>query len=235
MEEKILIKGEHYNVKKFFKIMVLVGAILSIVIYIIFLVMFISQYKDCYEMSLRHQEEGGCFFWSDIKCSGCEAIEGYSTSLVYAIAMIFKYYFFICLIPVVLFSLIGFVSYFCFGCSELTVTDKRIYGKLAFFKRVDLPVDSISATATIPFLKGVGIATSSGKIRFYVVKNREEVHRVVNNLVIERQQKKNNAQKVEQVVQNDETDRLKKYKELLDSGIITQEEFDVKKKELLNL
>ena len=30
-------------------------------------------------------------------------------------------------------------------------------------------------------------------------------------------------------------DELKKYKELLDSGIISQEEFDVKKKQLLGL
>ena len=30
-------------------------------------------------------------------------------------------------------------------------------------------------------------------------------------------------------------DELKKYKELLDSGIITQEEFDAKKKQLLGL
>ena len=31
------------------------------------------------------------------------------------------------------------------------------------------------------------------------------------------------------------TEQIKEYKELLDSGIITQEEFDMKKKELLNL
>ena len=31
------------------------------------------------------------------------------------------------------------------------------------------------------------------------------------------------------------TEELKIYKELLDSGAITQEEFDIKKKELLNL
>ncbi|MBQ2940785.1 MAG: SHOCT domain-containing protein [Clostridia bacterium] len=30
-------------------------------------------------------------------------------------------------------------------------------------------------------------------------------------------------------------DELKKYKELLDSGVITQEEFDAKKKQLLGL
>jgi len=34
---------------------------------------------------------------------------------------------------------------------------------------------------------------------------------------------------------SDSVDEIKKYKELLDSGIITQEEFDAKKKELLGL
>lgn len=32
-----------------------------------------------------------------------------------------------------------------------------------------------------------------------------------------------------------ETEQLKQYKELLDNGIITQEEFDTKKKQLLGL
>ena len=34
---------------------------------------------------------------------------------------------------------------------------------------------------------------------------------------------------------SDAFDEIRKYKQLLDEGIITQEEFDVKKKELLNL
>ncbi len=39
-----------------------------------------------------------------------------------------------------------------------------------------------------------------------------------------------------QVVQSaSSADELKKFKELLDSGIITQEEFDAKKKQLLRL
>ena len=33
----------------------------------------------------------------------------------------------------------------------------------------------------------------------------------------------------------DEADQLKKYKDLLDAGAITQEEFDAKKKQLLGL
>lgn len=37
------------------------------------------------------------------------------------------------------------------------------------------------------------------------------------------------------IIQTSSADELKKFKELLDSGIITQEEFDKKKKQLLNL
>ena len=48
-----------------------------------------------------------------------------------------------------------------------------------------------------------------------------------------------NAQKKEAATENPPvekgTDDIRKYKELLDSGIITQEEFDVKKKQLLGL
>ena len=39
----------------------------------------------------------------------------------------------------------------------------------------------------------------------------------------------------EPTVQSTSADELKKYKELLDSGAITQEEFDAKKKEILGL
>jgi predicted Zn-dependent peptidase len=37
------------------------------------------------------------------------------------------------------------------------------------------------------------------------------------------------------IQQTSSADELKKYKELLDQGIITQEEFDAKKKQLLGL
>ena len=36
-------------------------------------------------------------------------------------------------------------------------------------------------------------------------------------------------------MQRSNADELKKFKELLDSGVITQEEFDAKKKQLLGL
>jgi predicted Zn-dependent peptidase len=43
------------------------------------------------------------------------------------------------------------------------------------------------------------------------------------------------ATEIKQEIQPSSADELKKYKELLDSGVITQEEFDAKKKQLLGL
>lgn len=47
--------------------------------------------------------------------------------------------------------------------------------------------------------------------------------------------KKNKESNNTPIVNNDPITEIKRYKELLDGGIITQEEFDKKKQELLNL
>lgn len=142
----------------------------------------------------------------------------------------------------IFFSALGFLIFPALVCGllhlalnsyELTVTDKRIYGKVAFGKRVDLPVDSVSAIATISLLKGVAVSTSSGKISFIVMKNADEIYKVINDLIIARQSQKSAPTQITMSQSN--ADELKKYKELLDNGIITQEEFDAKKKQLLGL
>lgn len=120
----------------------------------------------------------------------------------------------------------------------LTVTDKRIYGTAAFGKRVDLPFDMISAVGTTSFLKTVSVSTSSGVIKFALIKNNDEIHQVVSKLLIERQDRKIAQtaavpQKME--APKSTAEELKEYKELFDSGVITQEEFDAKKKQLLGL
>ena len=137
--------------------------------------------------------------------------------------------------PVGVFALIGGLIYLWLRSYELTVTDKRIFGKVAWGKRVDLPVDSVSATETIRFLKGVSVSTSSGRISFRVLKNADAIYQVISNLLIDRQQEKSKAAPIADAPKSDEADQLKKYKELLDSGVITQEEFDAKKKQLLGL
>lgn len=118
---------------------------------------------------------------------------------------------------------------------EITVTDKRIYGKAAFGKRVDLPLDSLSAVSTISALKGIGVSSSSGTIKFLYINNVEDVHKAVSELLIERQNQVKAVTSIQQEIHQSEADELKKFRELLDSGIITQEEFDAKKKQLLGL
>jgi len=159
----------------------------------------------------------------------------FRTDFVYFIRNIIREYVIFALLPVfVVTVVIPMLIYFWLHSYEMTVTDKRIYGKGAWGKRVDLPVDSVSAISTIRILKGVTVATSSGKIKFLVIKNANAIYDVLNNLLIERQAKKNETATV--TASNvDEAEQLKKYKDLLDSGVITQEEFDAKKKQLLGL
>lgn len=116
---------------------------------------------------------------------------------------------------------------------ELSITDRRVVGKASFGKTVDLPLNQISAVALGIFSR-ITVATSSGKVHFWFIQNRSEVHSVLTNIIgkvqVESAYSKNNIS-----ANSSNADELKKFKELLDSGIITQDEFDEKKKQLLGL
>ena len=120
--------------------------------------------------------------------------------------------------------------------TSVTVTDMRVYGKAAFGKRVDLPIDSVSSVSTGMF-NAVAVATSSGRVNFIGITNRDEVYEAVNYLLMNRQtgQKYTDANVNTADDSRSAADKLTEYKELLDMGIITREEFDKKKKELLGL
>ena len=125
--------------------------------------------------------------------------------------------------------------YFIISKSEISVTDKRVFGRTLFGKRVDLPMDSVSAVGT-SLLHGISVSTASGAIRFFCIKNNDEIHKAISDLLLERQSKpKTEATTIKQEIPQSNADELKKFKELLDSGVITQEEFDAKKKQLLGL
>lgn len=132
-------------------------------------------------------------------------------------------------------AVIGGVLCFAWSKTELSVTDKRVYGKAAFGKRVDLPLDSVSSISS-QWPQGISVATSSGKIAFLMIKNRDEIHKCVSDLLIDRQRKvAATTPTIKQESPMSNAEELKKYKELLDMGVITQEEFDAKKKQLLGL
>ena len=116
---------------------------------------------------------------------------------------------------------------------EINVTDKRVYGKAKFGRRVDLPFDSISSVGTGMF-KGISVSTSSGRIKFMAISNNKEIHEVISKLLIERQGKEKPVATttIKQEIPQSNADELMKYKNLFDNGIITQEEFEAKKKQL---
>lgn len=133
------------------------------------------------------------------------------------------------LIPLLGGLLITLILWLWLNSHKLTVTDKRVYGVIAFGKRVDLPLDSVSSVGYTKFLKGCTVSTSSGKISFLAIKNFENIFEVLNKLLIERQ----NEKVIEQKSSLSSADELLKYKKLLDDGIITLEEFENKKKDIL--
>lgn len=134
----------------------------------------------------------------------------------------------------ILLAIVIGVYIFALNSCSMVITDKRIYGKATFGQQVDLPIDMISA-ASIGLLKSVGVSTASGRISFWLLENKDELYSAITTLLMKRQQEKLNATIVATAPHSDEADQLKKFKDLLDSGIITQEEFDAKKKQLLGL
>ena len=119
---------------------------------------------------------------------------------------------------------------------ELQITEKNVKGKTLFGKEVVLPLYMVSAYSTRSFLSVITIATASGFTKFSLIQNYKEIGDVLSKKINERQENTSTSQvETASYTQPNSMDDLKKLKELLDAGIITQEEFDAKKKQLLGL
>ena len=105
---------------------------------------------------------------------------------------------------------------------QISVTDKRISGTCSSGKQVDLPLDSITAVAKSAF-KTISISTSSGKISFDGLENSEQIYLEINNLLTNRQNIRNTPTVVNQQIGQSSADELKKFKDLLDIGVISQQ------------
>ena len=118
--------------------------------------------------------------------------------------------------------------------SELCITENNVKGKTIFGKEVVLPLYMVSAYSTRKFLSTIAIATSSGVTKFALIGNYAEIGNVLSKKINERQENTTTESKTT-APQNNSMDDIIKLKSMLDSGIITQEEFDAKKKQLLGL
>ena len=128
------------------------------------------------------------------------------------------------------------IAYFAMKKCSIDVTDKSVIGKTFFGKEVVLPMYMISAYSTRKFFSTIAVATSSGITRFALIKNYAEIGNLLSQKINERQDNTaSTSNATETSSQSSSADDLKKFKELLDTGVITQEEFEAKKKQLLGL
>lgn len=122
---------------------------------------------------------------------------------------------------------------------EIIVTDKHVYGQTANGRKVDIPLNQITYIKSCSF-HGVSVKASSGVNKFYLLENHEEVMKAISFLLINPKTTQLSAAPViesESARANDDSEiaRLKQAKELLDSGIITEEEFNAKKKLIMGI
>lgn len=131
---------------------------------------------------------------------------------------------------------IFYLIYYSLSHCKIVITDKNISGRTFWGKKVILPIHMISAFSISKIFSVVAITSSSGCIKFPCIGNREKIAKVLQQLLNERQTKTEIEEK--EVLQNNnltDVDYLIKLKNLLDNNIITQEEFEKKKKEILGI
>lgn len=244
MEEKVIIQGEKCNIKR----IILCVFIIPLIISLLTILNGILDYETSVYMYNDHTHDSSCQVYSSYYSNYSDYLwdsiipeckySYYSTAEEYATAM-FMNYDFVSALTILGFGIVVCVCLFLMlKFYTITVTDKRIYGRLAFGKRVDLPIDFVTSVAKIQGLKGITILASSKKRKFLLIKNVNEIYNEINNLLIERQKKQYSvvvANPTNTQTINNSPDDLIKLKELLDKGIITQEEFNAKKKQILGL
>lgn len=69
--------------------------------------------------------------------------------------------------------------------SAVTVTNKRIIGFTDFGKQVDLPLSQVSSLGNVGS-SGIQVSTSSGKTKFYLIQNRDEVYNAISKAMSDR-------------------------------------------------
>lgn len=129
--------------------------------------------------------------------------------------------------------IVGIIMKLCTEKCELTVTDEAVFGKRIFRKKVYIPLNEITSIKPWPF-SGVLISSITGVSIFPCFKNRNDIIKVLTPLITKSQQ--TSSQTINTINKNsNEIERLKDLKVLLDDGVITQEEFELMKNQILNL
>jgi hypothetical protein len=129
------------------------------------------------------------------------------------------------------FVVLGILVYAFYAGEELIITDSGIKGKAIRGKVVEYNFPQITSVKKSG-LKGVTvITTGQEKIKFRLLKNQADIIEAVANKVASGKSRS----PVVAAPSGSVADQLEAYKKLLDTGVISQEEFDAMKKQLLGL
>lgn len=169
MEEKIIIEGRKCNVKK----IVLCVFVISLIAALIMVGIGFNEFDVRINSFNNHIHNNSCYrydsyyssysdyLWDSMipycRYSYFDTGAEYATQIFLENELVTSLIILGCgvVLCVLLFLLLNFY--------KITVTDKRIYGRLAFGKRVDLPIDFVTAISKIRMLKGISISSSSKK------------------------------------------------------------------------
>ena len=126
-------------------------------------------------------------------------------------------------------ALIGGVLFGETGAVVGAITGEKKESKNVTELRIDIEMnDTTAPLVTLSmFTKGLVMSTDSIMYTYYLENLRKIASTI--NVFLKRNENKDNG------VVFDKFEQVKKYKDLLDNGIITQEEYDKKRKELLGL
>lgn len=228
MEENVIIKSKQYNPKKLILALIIIGFLVLLAASIYYGIDY-SKYLKELKAYRAHVHTRECYYYFYPYGYAGEPVCGYT----WRPHFYWEYFVYQGVIPFASAMLLSFILK-VLSSYEMVVTDRRIYGKIVFGRRVDLPIDSISSTGMLRILKGVSASSASGKIRFLLIKNADQMYKEISNLLLNRQNK-DTAIVTTSEEKTDTHGDLLKLKELLDMGIITQEEFEAKKKQFLGL
>lgn len=126
---------------------------------------------------------------------------------------------------------VGIIMKFTTEKCEITVTNEAIIGFRPNRPKVSIPLNQITAINRSAF-KGISISSIGNITNFHCFENREEIIKAISYLLANAQPSHSYSAAEEN---NGDADRLKQLKKLLDAGVLTQEEFEFKKKEILGL
>ncbi len=205
--------------KKKLKILVITALCIAAVSLLLYIINFRNDIDDGKLYYLTHQFFGG-------KYSGYQLQDFLLYGLSYPIELGVSFINTILEILWIGLPIFVIVSLLKMPKSEIIISDGLITGNESNGRGVNIPLDMVSSVRTGAF-DSVIVTTGSKKYKFWLLDDKDKIVSYISKQIGKKTASTTNAVSV--------PDDLKKYKELLDTGVITQEEFDAKKKQLLGL